>query len=143
MTLRVEHYINSVVGKPWVNRAEGPDAFDCFGLVLDSFRKLDGIELPTVPGYSDFGVDIAEATEEQKKLSHWDFVRPADGHVIDGSVIVCYQSERPVHVGRCLVGGVLHCLGNKERSGLVRFHTHNMIHRLFPKIEYYAFNPTP
>ena len=130
-------YVNSVVGKPWVNRAEGPDAFDCFGLVLDSFRKLDKIELPLVPGYADFTVEVADAVEYQKTISQWEKVYPKDG-----AVMVCYQLRKPIHVGRCLVGGVVHALGNARGEGEVRFHSYWSLDKVFSTVEYYAFNPT-
>lgn len=139
--MNIDDYINSVVGKPWVNRAEGPDSFDCFGLVLDSFRRLDGIELPVIPGYLDFSSTVAEAVKEQKIKDCWSKVSSAV--FAHGTVVVCYHSGKPVHVGRCLCGGVVHSLGNRKGEGIVRFQSHAMIRRLFQEVEYYAFNPTP
>lgn len=34
------------IGKPWVWRARGPEAFDCWGLVCSAWRVLGGIALP-------------------------------------------------------------------------------------------------
>ncbi len=40
------HWIRKYVSKPWVKGARGPDAYDCFGLFLDAYRTVKGIELP-------------------------------------------------------------------------------------------------
>lgn len=134
-------YINSVVGKPWVNRAEGPDAFDCFGIVLDSFRQLDHIELPQIPAYQDIHGTTGAGVNAEKQCAHWRRSQPRDGAVMVGYTQVG-DAIVATHVGRCLAGGVLHALGKTDGTGSVQHHSYQLINRLFEKVEYYAFNRT-
>ena len=43
--------VNDLIGKPFRDMGRGPDCFDCFGLVMEVFRR-QGIELP------DYGAGI-------------------------------------------------------------------------------------
>lgn len=129
------NYINSVVGKPWVNRAEGPDAFDCFGIVIDSFRKVDGIEIPVICGYSDGSDDIESGFDIESNSGAW-----RKSQARDGAVMVAYNNDKPAHVGRCIAGGVLHALGNQDGQGSVQFHDYKMLRKIFNRVEYYALN---
>lgn len=137
--MNAEEYINSVVGKPWKNRANGPDNFDCFGLVLDSFDRVDGIILPQVPGYSDVNCKTEVAATAELNTGNWVQCGKAEG-----AMMVSYDaSGSPVHVGRVLAGGVLHALG-KNGGGSVKWHNHRIIKTIFRTVKYYAFNrPSP
>ena len=42
------HWTADYLGKPWRNGADGPDAFDCYGLVRAVYRDRYGIEMPVV-----------------------------------------------------------------------------------------------
>ena len=99
-------WIDSVVGKPWVDRADGPDYFDCWGVVLDSFLRVDEKPLHNVEGY-DSGelIETAGAREAQG----W----PEIESPIDGCVFcVILASGDMIHVGRIFQVG----------SGLVAVH---------------------
>ena len=63
-------WINAVVGKPWVDRADGPDAFDCWGLVVDSYRRIDGVEIEPVAGYGT-GEPIETAGASEQSSGRW------------------------------------------------------------------------
>lgn len=64
------------VGKPYVWGAEGPNAYDCSGLVWRSYKEA-GISLPRVTGLL-----IAVGTEVRKEnLQPGDLVFPDPGHV--------------------------------------------------------------
>lgn len=43
------NYCQSLLGKPWVSGARGPEAFDCWGLLFDVYQKTLGITLPAYP----------------------------------------------------------------------------------------------
>lgn len=46
----MEHFANKFIDLPWVQGARGPDAFDCWGLLIWLYRERHGVELPDVPG---------------------------------------------------------------------------------------------
>jgi hypothetical protein len=52
---------SDLIGKPYKTGARGPDAFDCWGLVIEAARRA-GIELPDidVPQDNDIRGDIIE-----------------------------------------------------------------------------------
>lgn len=87
-------WIDSVVGKPWVDRTDGPDSYDCWGLVVDSFRRIDENPLNNVEGYeSGELIETAGAREAQG----W----PEISAPIDGCVFcVILASGDMIHVGR-------------------------------------------
>lgn len=91
-------WINRVVGKPWVDRAAGPNAFDCWGLVTDSFLQIDGVTLATAPGYIE-GEPIETAGNTFRDQLNW----PEQDRPSDRSVFCVYLSNGAmVHVGRIL-----------------------------------------
>jgi len=44
------HWARQYLGKPWVSGERGPDSFDCWGLVVDVYERLHGINLPPMAG---------------------------------------------------------------------------------------------
>ncbi len=128
--MNAEEYINSVVGKPWVNRSEGPDDFDCWGIVIDSFRKIDGIELPQIGGYVDHECDTGEAAQEALDTNNYAKCQPTNG-----AIMTAFFNGKLVHVGRCLAGGVLHA---SEGLG-VRFDKYRVINAVNQQVEYYKY----
>lgn len=125
-------YCSMVIGKPWVNRAEGPNAFDCWGLVLDSFRKVDGVELPVISGYIN-GADTNKAVSDSD-MQHFKPTTP-----VNGAIALYYDFYGLAHVGRILFGRVLHAT-----KGLgVRWEAIDSLARnsKFIKVEYYKYDP--
>ncbi|WP_423186771.1 hypothetical protein ACO1PK_00720 [Alishewanella sp. d11] len=91
-------WINAVAGKPWVDRAAGPNAFDCWGLVTDSFLRIDGISLETATGYTEGEPIEAIGTVFRDQLN-W----PEQERATNGSVFCVYLANGAmVHVGRVL-----------------------------------------
>lgn len=91
-------WINAVVGKPWVDRAAGPNAFDCWGLVTDSFERIDGIKLDATPGYID-GEPIEAIGNIHREQLNW-----PEHAATDGAVFCVYISNGTmIHVGRILL----------------------------------------
>lgn len=123
-------YVNSTIGKEWVNRAEGPNSFDCWGIVIDSFRKVDGIDLPQVSGYSDHDCEISIAAKEALESKSYIKCQPEDG-----AIMAAFFDGRLVHVGRCICGGVLHAT---EGIG-VRHDKYRLIAAVNQHVEYYKY----
>lgn len=90
-------WVESVVGKPWVDRSTGPDSFDCWGLVVDSFARIEGVTLPEVAGYADGQPieDIGNAGAES-----W---REVQGPVAGCVFCVYLNTGAMVHVGRVIM----------------------------------------
>jgi cell wall-associated NlpC family hydrolase len=96
-------YIEQVIGKPWVDRATGPDAFDCWGLVVDSFKRIDGIEIPLINGYEE-KLSTSECTTRELDTGKWqEVIEPRAG-----LVFVCEKNGEASHVGRMIDDR--HCL---------------------------------
>lgn len=92
-------WINDVVGKPWADRAAGPREYDCWGLVVDSYRRIDGVEIDPVDGY-DSGAPIEQAGPAEQATGHWVEVPKAQ----HGAVFCCYTAAGNMeHVGRVLL----------------------------------------
>ncbi|MGB2265140.1 MAG: hypothetical protein ACPH3C_08140 [Glaciecola sp.] len=131
-------YINTVVGKPWVNRSTGPDSFDCWGLVVDSLLNVDCIEAPDVDGYID-NEPIENIGTKAIKSVFWLESSESDAHIF-----ACYDNNNNmVHVGRVTPHGALHAFG-MHGNGQVSLHTIPTIRRLmilsnprFKEIKFY------
>lgn len=125
-----EEYINATIGKPWVNRAEGPNEFDCWGIVIDSFKKIDNLELPQLEGYVNKECETSIAAQEAINSKRYIKCQPTDG-----VIMAAFFDGRLVHVGRCLGGGVLH---STEGLG-VRFDKYRLVTALHQQVEYYKY----
>lgn len=90
-------WAESVVGKPWVDRSTGPNSFDCWGLVIDSFQRIDCVTLPEVAGYST-GEPI-EDIGNAGSASWQEIMQPAAGCVF----CVYLNNGAMVHVGRVIM----------------------------------------
>ena len=129
--MKPQDFIALVVGKPWVNRAVGPDSYDCWGLVIKSFELVDEIEMPSIAGYieSDTPTHIAAKSEIIKPW--W-----IDGQNVDGDVSWYFDHKgRFVHVGRVMCGGILHSSG-LSGVGAVKWERKEVVSSRFSKTEY-------
>lgn len=129
--IKAEEFCNKSNGKPWVNRAEGDEAYDCWGLVLASFREIDGTELPVATGYSDKNCSTEDAA---KTIDMGRFV-PCQPR--DGAIMAVFDSkENLTHVGRCLCGRVLH---STIRLG-VRWDSYQSINNSHGNIRFFKYD---
>lgn len=123
-------FCNKATGKPWVNRAEGDKAYDCWGLVLASFREIDGVELPSVAGYAEECCSTAEAA---KQVNMKKFI---PSQPTNGAIMAIFDNKgNMLHVGRCLCGRVLH---STESLG-VAHHTYQTINNKHRNVRYFKF----
>lgn len=130
-------FVAKVIGKPWVNRATGPDAYDCWGLVIKSFELIDGVTLPTVTGYIESKTPTHIAAKNEITQSWW-----VDSDGADGDVVWYFDHKgRFKHVGRVINGGVLHSSG-LDGVGAVKWERKNDVSLRFSRTEYkkYANN---
>lgn len=132
--ISAEDFCNKVNGAPWVNRAECDGAYDCWGLVIASFREVDGVELPQLSGYQDKNCATEKAGEEAARLGCF-----TESQARDGSIMVVYDNHKNItHVGRCLCGRVLH---STQGMG-ARWDTYQSINQQFKNVRFvkYAIN---
>lgn len=131
-------WIKAVVGKPWVDRADGPTQFDCWGLVIDSYRRIDGVELPSVTGYSE-GEPIESIGAPVRDSLGWpEVAKPADGCVF----CVYLNNGDMVHVGRILdihKAGLyaLHAAGKDGKGQVAAEPIRQIIDRYSARIKFY------
>jgi cell wall-associated NlpC family hydrolase len=113
---------NSLVGKPWKAGADGPDAFDCYGLVRHVRRELFADDLP------ELGRPAEKMTLSQARMAFLAATQPAGWMPIPGpkhgAVVLLGRVDRPAHAGIFLAvgsgpGRILHC----DEEGGVMFET--------------------
>ena len=100
--------LSHLIGKPWVSGADGPDAFDCWGLVKYIYRENLKIELPEFVGISRKSLlDISRNINEEIVNSWQEIFEPV--HLCGISMA---SNFRPYHVGLWIddgnSSGVLH-----------------------------------
>lgn len=111
------HWAAQYLGRPWRPGAEGPDAFDCWGLIRTIYRDRLGIEIPRA--------GVAQGIDELKKVLQEFNASPLYGlfdevaapRDLDGALMV--QAKHPIHVGIYLEadgGKIIHC---SQRAGVV------------------------
>jgi cell wall-associated NlpC family hydrolase len=95
--------LSPLIGRPWVANAPGPDAFDCWSLVVYLQRELFGRTLPDVSVPEDPSWTwIIEQFAAHGERSRWREVpRHATGLVIapDGSIVLMAHVTRLAHAG--------------------------------------------
>jgi len=106
--LNIENYI----GFPWENGAQGPYAFDCWGLVRYIYKKEKGIEIPFFDIDAMKPLAIRKAFQESSEYRNWAIVQDAE----DFDVVLLSMASRPHHVGIWHSGRLLHCV---EGAGVV------------------------
>jgi cell wall-associated NlpC family hydrolase len=114
----VSHWSAGYVGLPWVPGADGPDAFDCWGLVRHVQRAHYGRDLPRLV------VDVRETPREQwgelrslVQHSPWRQVHDAWS---DGDILVMLNAAGLPHVGVVVARErlcVLHSCGEIDDRG--------------------------
>ncbi len=130
----MDDYINSVVGKPWVDRANGPDSFDCWGIVIDFFEKIHGDKID-VSGYESKNIDFYQGFYDQ--INKGIFV-PAD-ETDNGVVFTAFVKDTPTHIGVVIGDMCLHALGGNNVLGQVRYHKLRVMKRIYDRLEYYKY----
>lgn len=98
-------WVMDYLGKPWQAGAQGPEAYDCWGLFRAVQREQFGVEVPVIiaPDYDD-PRQLAALFREHDERARW---QPVEVPQHGDAVIV----RSPLHIGVWLDydgGGVLH-----------------------------------
>ena len=104
--------ITSYLGKPWVNGAQGPHEFDCWGLVRYIYKTEKNIDIPFCNVDALKPLEVRHAFKESNEYQNWKEV--ADQQDFD--VVLLSQASRPHHVGIWFQGRLLHSI---EGAGVV------------------------
>lgn len=133
------HWAQQYLRKKWVIGARGPDAFDCWGLVVWCKAQHYGQTLPQYPGVDpkDVAAVAAIAANEQVKTDWVKLDIPEDG-----CVVAMGRNRYLNHAGIYLDvdgGRVLHAYdgGNVVADSLSRLKMFGM-----RRIEFYQWLPT-
>ncbi len=114
----MSHWANQYVGLPWENGAEGPDAYNCWGLVREVQRRRFGLDLPAVDVDAADLRAIMREFRDNAEHENWVELGHSDQRQ-EGDVVLLAHARRPSHVGLWVDadgGGVLHSV---EGAGVV------------------------
>lgn len=103
------HWSLDYIGKSWEIGGRGPDSFDCWGLLMDIYKKRFDIDLPNFEGINLENVMIAaKAIDRNIKNDYWREIKLP----IDECAVGLSRNKVMHHVGVYLNvdgGKILHC----------------------------------
>jgi hypothetical protein len=112
-------YLNGLLGLPWQRGAAGPQAYDCWGLVVEVERALFGRTLPMIAEPPETKEELQAFVALHAARKQWCVVeRPVHGGVVEMS----HQGD-PFHIGVYLDvdgGGIFHSVSPSPRGGPTR-----------------------
>ena len=112
------HWAAELIGKPYQLGAQGPDAFDCWGLVRYAFEHAHGIVMPVIEvgRGDDPTLDNVLAIKRAAAVSGW---KPCADRAPAENDIVLMNSIGGKHVGTMVrANGALLLLHAVERVGV-------------------------
>lgn len=107
--------INSLIGKPWAQGAEGPDEYDCGGLAVMLQRELMHRNVPSILSPPK---EISELVTFVKEHPLRKYYKRVDKPV-HGCIVEMAHNLHPFHIGIYLKydgGGIIH---SAEKTGVV------------------------
>lgn len=134
--MQADDYINAVVGADWKKGATGCGGFDCWGLVVDSYKQIDGVNLPPLNAYSNGNVDLISGMKEALIKGRWKPMNEPQ----EGCVVACFDKHDNLsHVGRYYYGKLFHASGNLDGKGQVCLWPIKVVERKFARLEFYQW----
>lgn len=90
-----EHWCVQYVGTQWVRGAQGPDVFDCWGLLYWCYQKHIGEDIPKICIDWENSLAVSRAIDDAAASSLWTRIpRPVEGAAVGMS-----KARRFHHVG--------------------------------------------
>ena len=129
-----QQFIDAVTGKPWRDRATGPDAYDCWGIIIKYFEQVMGVNIPVVQGYASGETPITDGFFQQVESGKWQ-----KSSSKTGVVFMAFVGEVPVHCGLVIGDYCLHALGSLEQGGQVYYHKQRVISRMYERTEFWEY----
>lgn len=111
------HWATEFIGKPWRSGADGPDAYDCWGLVRAVMQQRAAVDLPII--------DVADAADAQEVLrafkttAHYAPWRRVETTPQELDVALMTQRKHPAHVGIWLEADRGRMLHSTSSTGVV------------------------
>ena len=134
--ISAQDYINQAIGKSWKPCTYGPDSYDCWGLVVDSFEKIDGVKLPVLSAYQTSKLDLKNGMGEAIEKGCWARIEEPK----DGCVVACLNEQGSlIHVGRYFFKQLFHSSGSIEVGGGVCLWPMRLTKKRFAKLEFYEW----
>lgn len=116
MSTAVEHWAAGLIGLPWVAGAQGPHAFNCWGLVRHVVRLRRGVEMPVV-NVEDGSADNVAAIKQAAAAGGWRLI--GEGAPQEGDIVLMRGIDGR-HVGYMIeANGRLELLHSMEGVGVV------------------------
>jgi cell wall-associated NlpC family hydrolase len=110
-----QHWAWALIGKPWREGLDGPDGFDCRGLVRHVWLTQRGIEVPALQR----GLCAAEVLDAAN-AGGWQCVGQGPRAAAQELDIVTMNSRQGLHVGVMVRAdlrlGVLHAVGHRDEE---------------------------
>lgn len=136
-----EEFVERLIGKRYRPSGNGPDEFDCYGLVAYVLKQRQSIDLPTVHRSEDEAAaarSIARAVKRYSRRAGWVAVEsPAEWDI----VLMANVDGREHHMGIYVVlyntRWVLHC---EPKTGVILDDLATLPHRGFNRITFYRRN---
>lgn len=134
-------FLNSLIGKPHVVNAKGPDAFDCYHLAQYVQRNLFDRQLPDIDTPNErTWADIIAIIDNHPERASWREVPTPPGSLIyagDGAIVLMAASRLPAHVGVWCAPerSIIHC----DKPDGVMFHNLMTLRIIgWQKLRFYA-----
>jgi len=94
--------LRALIGRPYVVGADGPDAFDCYGLARYVLGEIYGVELPTIAREAAEPRATARAILGHPERVMWERVAPPQ----DGDLVLMGNVDgRDFHLGVFVADG--------------------------------------
>lgn len=105
-------WVLAYLGAPWMAGADGPHAYDCWGLVRAVYRDRLGIVLPMIDVDALSPLAVRRALTRHAERAHWRALAVPQPY----AVALMSHGTRPHHVGVWTGEAVLHAI---EGAGVV------------------------
>lgn len=123
------------IGKPWARGADGPDAFDCWGLVTAAARDVFGLHFPNLPHSAHAPADVARMAAGYLASGEW-LETP---HAHAGAVLaLCGYEGRVRHVALCVSAHRCLHIAGATRSCVLPI---ARLSSLYPVARFYTWAP--
>ena len=86
------HWAMDYIGKPWVVASDGPEAYDCWGLIVAIHKRLYGRALEIIPVEENNLRQLIKTINASPERANWDVVH----NPIEGDIALMRQSRHPI-----------------------------------------------
>lgn len=125
--------INAYIGKPYAEGGNGPDAYDCRGLLIHFQRTYFGQNIPDLP----MGDEMRDLFQRKLDAQSWEVV----ANPRHGDCVLLRGGAQP-HVGVYVdpIGGECGVVHSLEGAGVVFTHASRLRAQGFSRVQYIRFH---